>query len=143
MGQRIAIVLFNLGGPDDQASVQPFLQNLFSDPAIIRVPGPIRWALARIISHTRAKSARANYAKMGGGSPLVPESTKQARALEVAVKAIPGYETAEVKAFLAMRYWKPLRPTTLFYCLCTRSFQRQRQIRHSKRGKRQVVVQQK
>ena len=107
MSQRIAIVLFNLGGPDDQASVQPFLQNLFSDPAIIRVPGPIRWALARFISNTRAKSARANYAKMGGGSPLVPETTKQAHALEAAVKAIAGYENAEVKAFLAMRYWKP------------------------------------
>jgi protoporphyrin/coproporphyrin ferrochelatase len=107
MGQKIAVVLFNLGGPDDQASVQPFLQNLFSDPAIIRVPGPIRWALARFISHTRAKSAQANYAKMGGGSPLVPETTKQARALEAAVKAIEGYETAEVRAFLAMRYWKP------------------------------------
>lgn len=107
MSQKIAIVLFNLGGPDDQASVQPFLQNLFSDPAIIRVPGPIRWALARLISNLRAKSARANYAKMGGGSPLVPETTKQARALEVAIKSIAGYETAEVKAFMAMRYWKP------------------------------------
>jgi protoporphyrin/coproporphyrin ferrochelatase len=107
MTQRIAIVLFNLGGPDDQASVQPFLQNLFSDPAIIRVPGPIRWALARLISNLRGKSARANYAKMGGGSPLVPETSKQARALEAAIKAIPGYEEATVKAFLAMRYWKP------------------------------------
>jgi protoporphyrin/coproporphyrin ferrochelatase len=107
MSQKIAIVLFNLGGPDDQASVQPFLQNLFSDPAIIRVPAPIRWVLARLISNLRGKSARANYAKMGGGSPLVPETTKQARALEAAVNAISGYETAQVKAFLAMRYWKP------------------------------------
>lgn len=107
MGQRIAIVLFNLGGPDDQASVQPFLQNLFSDPAIIRVPGPVRWALARLISNLRAKSARANYAKMGGGSPLVPETTAQALAIEKAVTAIAGYENAEVKAFMAMRYWKP------------------------------------
>jgi ferrochelatase len=107
MGQKIAIVLFNLGGPDDQAAVQPFLQNLFSDPAIIRVPGPIRWALARLISFTRAKSARANYAKMGGGSPLVPETNAQARAIEKAVTAQPGFEDADVKAFLAMRYWKP------------------------------------
>jgi protoporphyrin/coproporphyrin ferrochelatase len=107
MGQRIAIVLFNLGGPDDQASVQPFLQNLFSDPAIIRVPTPVRWVLARLISNLRAKSARANYAKMGGGSPLVSETTKQARALEAAMRAIPDYKDADVKAFLAMRYWKP------------------------------------
>ena len=30
-GRRIAVVLFNLGGPDDQASVKPFLFNLFND----------------------------------------------------------------------------------------------------------------
>ena len=107
MGQKIAIVLFNLGGPDGPDSVRPFLKNLFSDPAIIRVPGPLRWFLARLISTLRAKSARANYAKMGGGSPLVPETLAQAEALEKAVKARPGYEQAEVKTFLAMRYWKP------------------------------------
>ena len=107
MGQKIAIVLFNLGGPDGPDSVRPFLKNLFSDPAIIRVPTPVRWILARLISTLRAKSARANYAKMGGGSPLVPETLAQAEALERAVKARPGYENAEVKTFLAMRYWKP------------------------------------
>jgi len=37
-GRRIAVVLFNLGGPDDQASVKPFLFNLFNDPAIIGLP---------------------------------------------------------------------------------------------------------
>jgi protoporphyrin/coproporphyrin ferrochelatase len=107
MGRRIAIVLFNLGGPDGPAAVQPFLKNLFSDPAIIGAPQPVRWALANLISRTRAKCARANYAKMGGGSPLVPETLAQARALEAAVAKIPGYETAEIKAFLAMRYWHP------------------------------------
>jgi ferrochelatase len=107
MGQKIAIVLFNLGGPDGPDSVRPFLKNLFSDPAIIRVAAPLRWFLARLISTLRAKSARANYAKMGGGSPLVPETLAQAEALEKAVKARPGYENAEVKTFLAMRYWKP------------------------------------
>jgi protoporphyrin/coproporphyrin ferrochelatase len=105
--RRIAIVLFNLGGPDGPQAVQPFLKNLFSDPAIIGAPGPIRWALANLISRTRAKSARANYAKMGGGSPLVPETLAQARALEDALMKVPDYQECEVKVFLAMRYWHP------------------------------------
>ena len=35
---KIAIILFNLGGPDSLEAVQPFLRNLFGDPAILRVP---------------------------------------------------------------------------------------------------------
>lgn len=71
MGRKIAVVLFNLGGPDKPASVQPFLKNLFRDPAIIRAPLPIRWLLARLISRTRAPAVIKNYAMMdaGGGSP--------------------------------------------------------------------------
>ena len=49
MSSRIAIVLFNLGGPDDPDAVRPFLFNLFNDPAIIGVPGPLRWLLAQFI----------------------------------------------------------------------------------------------
>ena len=40
--ERIAIVLFNLGGPDRPAAIRPFLLNLFRDPAILRVPFFIR-----------------------------------------------------------------------------------------------------
>jgi ferrochelatase len=83
------------------------LQNLFSDPAILRVPGFVRWMLARLISRTRAKSARANYAKMGGGSPLVPQSLAQGAALEAALAQVEGFGEATIKTFLAMRYWKP------------------------------------
>ena len=108
MGRRIAVVLFNLGGPDGPDAVRPFLKNLFSDPAIITAPAPVRWFLARLISTLRAKSARANYAKMGGGSPLLPETEKQARALEAALGALPELAGAEIRAFPAMRYWHPL-----------------------------------
>ena len=61
-GRRIAVVLFNLGGPDDQASVKPFLFNLFNDPAIIGLPGLLRTPLARLISSRREVAAQANYA---------------------------------------------------------------------------------
>ena len=33
-----AVILFNLGGPDKLESVEPFLFNLFNDPAIISIP---------------------------------------------------------------------------------------------------------
>ena len=47
---RVAVVLFNLGGPGSLNDVEPFLFNLFNDPAIIRVPSPFRYLLARLIS---------------------------------------------------------------------------------------------
>ena len=37
--KRIAVVMFQLGGPDSQAAVEPFLYNLFCDPDIINFPG--------------------------------------------------------------------------------------------------------
>jgi len=100
---RIAVVLFNLGGPDGPDDVQPFLKNLFSDKAIIRSPLPVRFLLSRLISKSRAPSARENYARMGGGSPLLPETKKQAAALE----ALLTGRGRTVKTFIAMRYWKP------------------------------------
>ena len=38
------MVIFNLGGPDSPEAVRPFLLNLFNDPAILRLPNPLRWA---------------------------------------------------------------------------------------------------
>jgi len=103
--KKLAVVLFNLGGPDGQESVQPFLRNLFRDPAIIQAPGLIREALAWFISMTRAKEAKANYAKMGGGSPLLPETIRQANMLAEQLGARwPDYD---VQIWPAMRYWHP------------------------------------
>ena len=109
-GRRIAVVLFNLGGPDDQASVKPFLFNLFNDPAIIGLPGIFRTPLAKLISSRRETSAQANYALMGGGSPLLPETRRQAEALQAVLGARLGGD--EVKVFIAMRYWHPLTEET-------------------------------
>jgi ferrochelatase len=95
-----AVVLFNLGGPDSPEAVRPFLFNLFNDPAIIAVPNPLRWVLARLISGRRAPIAREIYAKIGGRSPLLENTEAQARALE----AVLGDGT---RCFVAMRYWHP------------------------------------
>jgi protoporphyrin/coproporphyrin ferrochelatase len=103
--RRVAIVLFNLGGPDSLKAVRPFLLNLFNDRAIIGLPQPFRFVLAQFVSRTREKLAKTNYALMGGRSPILPETQKQADALEVAIAKRVSNVT--FKCFPAMRYWRP------------------------------------
>ncbi len=105
--RRVAVLLFNLGGPDGPADVQPFLRNLFSDRRIIGLPWGARHLLAWIISTARGPSARANYARMGGGSPLLGETREQAAALERRLNRRAG---TEARVFIGMRYWKPFIP---------------------------------
>jgi protoporphyrin/coproporphyrin ferrochelatase len=103
--RRVAIILFNLGGPDKQEAVRPFLFNLFNDKAIIGLPQPLRFFIAQLISRSRETLAKANYRLMGGGSPILPETMKQSDALEAAVTRRVSNVT--FKCFAAMRYWKP------------------------------------
>jgi protoporphyrin/coproporphyrin ferrochelatase len=102
--KKVAVVLFQLGGPENLSAVEPFLYNLFSDPDIINFPGAFlaRKALAKLISTTRSKIVRDHYAEIGGGSPIRRLTEQQARALEKALKLhIPA------RTVVAMRYWHP------------------------------------
>src|SRR5271163_4925922 len=102
--KKIAVVLFQLGGPDSQAAVEPFLYNLFCDPDIINFPGAFlaRKAIAKLISTTRSKVVGQHYAEIGGGSPIRRLTEQQGRALEEALRPhIPA------RAIVAMRYWHP------------------------------------
>jgi len=101
VARKVAIVLFNLGGPDRPEAIKPFLLNLFSDPAILRVPFFVRPILARIVARSRLKPASENYAILGGRSPLLDITRRQAEALEAALPEI------DAKCFIAMRYWHP------------------------------------
>jgi ferrochelatase len=100
---KIAVILFNLGGPDSLDAVEPYLRNLFSDPAIIALPTFLRLPLARFIARRRAPITRAIYEKIGGRSPIMPQTEAQARALEASLAA----QGHEARAFIAMRAWKP------------------------------------
>ncbi|MSP94499.1 MAG: ferrochelatase [Alphaproteobacteria bacterium] len=113
---KLAIVLFNLGGPDRPEAVRPFLENLFSDPAIINLPAFVRRPLAKFIAARRTPLARGFYDQIGGRSPILPETEAQARALETAL--VRTGHTA--KCFIAMRYWHPMTRETV---AAVRSFQ--------------------
>lgn len=107
---RLAVVLLNLGGPDRLDAVQPFLFNLFNDPAIIGLPQPVRWMLAQVISRRRAPVASEIYEEIGGSSPLLPNTEAQAAALGVDLNTRGLAQ--EVRCFIAMRYWHPMTEQT-------------------------------
>jgi ferrochelatase len=101
---RLGVLLINLGGPEKLEDVQPFLFNLFADPEIIRLPIPaLQKPLAWFISTMRAKKSRANYQKIGGGSPLRRITEAQAKALEEELSS----RGVEAKTYIGMRYWHP------------------------------------
>lgn len=108
MNKRIAVVLFNLGGPDSLKAVQPFLFNLFFDPAIINLPLPFRWLLANFISKRRAPIAQEIYKHLGGKSPILDLTKIQTSALQLALK-----NDGNIKCFIAMRYWHPMTLQTV------------------------------
>lgn len=105
---KTAIVLFNLGGPDNLASVEPFLVNLFSDREIIELPlgAALQPVIARIIAKMRGPSVRKNYARIGGGSPQLRITRAQADALEEQLNAGLG-GARPFQVFIAMRYSRP------------------------------------
>ena len=110
MSKKIAVLAYNLGAPDCLENVEPFLYNLFNDPAIIPLPTIIRTPLAKLISWRRAKFAKDIYAELGGSSPLLVNTQAQTDALEEILQK--SSLNADIKCFVAMRYWKPFLEET-------------------------------
>ena len=102
---KVAVVLFNLGGPDKLDSVEPFLFNLFYDPAIINLPKLFRYPLAKIISKRRTPIAKKIYKELGGSSPILKLTRKQSDALEK--KLNQNKNKNLYKCFVVMRCWHP------------------------------------
>lgn len=100
---KIAVVLFNLGGPDSVESVEPFLYNLFCDPDIFNLPFGQK-LFAKLISSRRAPKVAGEYKLIGGKSPINEWTEKQRSMLELDLRN--NYESIDV--YTAMRYWNPL-----------------------------------
>ncbi len=100
-----AVILFNLGGPDKLENVEPFLFNLFNDPAILNLPGFFRYPLAKIISNRRAPVAKKIYEELGGSSPILKLTKDQSNSLEKSLNK--NQEKDEYKCFIVMRCWNP------------------------------------
>ncbi len=103
--KKVAVVLFNLGGPDKKESIRPFLYNFFTDKNIIPLPWPLRQFVASRIAGKRSRrEAGESYAELGYRSPLLENSEAQARALNAVLKK---NERLRTQVFVSMRYWHP------------------------------------
>ncbi len=114
-GDRIGVVLLNLGGPNKREDVAPFLYNLFMDPAIIDIPlgGVLRHWLCKYISSRRSQRVGDDYDQIGGGSPINRLTREQARTLETRLQRQYGDDAgAQFRTYIAMRYWHPLSEET-------------------------------
>jgi ferrochelatase len=100
--KKTAVILFNLGGPESLDLVEPFLFNLFNDKAIIGLPQPFRFILAKIISKSRVQKSQKIYSAIGGKSPLLEITNSQAHSLEKELSFFGDY-----KVFVVMRYTSP------------------------------------
>ena len=108
--KKTAIILMNLGGPSNLGEVKQFLFNLFYDRAIIRLPNPLRWFVAKLISSRRENTAIEIYKKLGGKSPILEETIKQKIALEDKLNNCNPSQTHDddqYKLFISMRYSSP------------------------------------
>lgn len=93
-----AILLLNMGGPNNLDEVEVFLNNMFNDKHIISAPQPIRAMIAKLITWRRKKEAKENYAHLGGKSPIVAYTKELIAALEKEVDAA---------VYMVMRYTPP------------------------------------
>lgn len=114
-GDRVGVVLLNLGGPNSVEEIEPFLYSLFMDPAIIDIPvgGIFRHWLCSFIARSRSNKVAKDYALIGGGSPINRLTYDQASNLEKALDRFYGQTTdVAFKVYIAMRYWHPTTEET-------------------------------
>lgn len=102
--RKIAIVLLNLGGPSSLSEVKQFLFNLFYDKAIINLPNPLRFIIAKLFSIIREKKSQHLYSLIGNKSPILQETELQKLAITTQLKQVLN---EDFKVFIAMRYTFP------------------------------------
>ena len=108
---KVAVILFNLGGPDKLKNVEPFLFNLFNDPAILNLPSFLRYPFAKLISKKRLPVAKEIYKEIGGSSPILKLTQDQANCLEKSLNS--NQKGFNYKVFITMRCWHPRASETV------------------------------
>ena len=85
--------------------MEPFLFNLFNDPAILNLPKFLRYPLAKLIANRRAPTAKKIYEELGGSSPILKLTQEQSSALEL--KLNQDDKLSKYRCFIVMRCWHP------------------------------------
>jgi len=96
-----AIILLNMGGPNNLEEVELFLKNMFNDPNILTMKsGLLRRFIAGMITFMRTESSQEIYRKLGGKSPIVDHTKRVVSALQESIGS-------DVIVDFAMRYTPP------------------------------------
>ena len=99
--KKEAIVLLNMGGPNNLEEVEMFLTNMFNDKNILTMKSALlRKFVATMITFSRTESSQEIYRALGGKSPLVGHTKKLVAKLQQAVGD-------DVIVDFAMRYTPP------------------------------------
>ncbi|GFR94006.1 ferrochelatase [Elysia marginata] len=107
---KTGIMLLNLGGPETQEEVHDFLLRLFLDKDLI--PLPAQNQLAPVIAKRRTPRIQAQYAKIGGGSPIKKWTQLQGQGMvDILDKISPM--SAPHKFYIGFRYAHPLTEDTI------------------------------
>jgi len=101
-----AIILLNMGGPNNLSEVEMFLTNMFNDPNILTMKsGTLRKFVATMITFFRTESSQEIYRELGGKSPIVGYTQKLVAALQ---ETLP-----DVYIDFVMRYTPPFAPEVI------------------------------
>ena len=101
MVKKEAIVLLNMGGPNNLDEVEVFLKNMFSDKNILTMKsGLLRKFVGSMIVFSRTESSQEIYRQLGGKSPIVGHTKKLVKKLQARVGK-------NVIVDFAMRYTPP------------------------------------
>ena len=105
--KKEAIILLNMGGPNNLDEVELFLKNMFSDPNILTMKsGLLRAFVGGLITFLRTESSQEIYRKLGGKSPIV-DLTKEI------VSKMQDIVGDDVIVDFVMRYTPPFAPEVI------------------------------
>lgn len=107
---KTGIMMLNLGGPETQEEVHDFLLRLFLDKDLI--PLPAQSQLAPVIAKRRTPRIQAQYAKIGGGSPIKKWTQLQGQGMVDILDKISPL-SAPHKFYIGFRYAHPLTEDTI------------------------------
>ncbi|RUM71549.1 MAG: ferrochelatase [Sulfurovum sp.] len=102
-----ALLLLNMGGPNNVDEVELFLRNMFADKNILPMNRYLRKFVSTLIINGRLEEVKENYGLLGGKSPL----------LELTQELITKLETKlEMPIYPVMRYVPPFADEVLKQC---------------------------
>ncbi|RRS29980.1 MAG: ferrochelatase [Epsilonproteobacteria bacterium (ex Lamellibrachia satsuma)] len=102
-----ALLLLNMGGPNNIEEVELFLRNMFADKNILTMNSIMRKFVANIIISKRLEEVKENYRLLGGKSPLPELTNKLIEKLK---------DHLDMPIYPAMRYVPPFADRALFQC---------------------------